>query len=67
VDYWDKAADWEFTRTSSSGNPLRVVKRGFITAKDQAYGISWSTSADDWDRFKPDLQTILDGFQPAKS
>jgi hypothetical protein len=67
VKYWDKAADWEFTRTSSSGNPLHVVKRGFITAKDQAYGISWSTSADDWERYLPQLQTIYDGFKPAKS
>jgi hypothetical protein len=67
VSYWDKAADWEFTRTSDSGNPLHVVKRGFITAKDRAYGITWSTSAADWNANKDNLQLIYQGFVPAKS
>jgi hypothetical protein len=67
VSYWDKAADWEFTRTSDSGNPLHVVKRGFITAPDQAYGISWSTSAGDWNANKDELALIYKGFVPARS
>jgi hypothetical protein len=67
VSYWDKAADWEYTRTSDNGNPLHVVKRGFITAKDQAYGITWSTSAGDWNANKSNLALIYKGFIPAKS
>ena len=67
VSYWDKAADWEFTRTSDNGNPLHVVKRGFITAKDQAYGISWSTSASAWNANKDELALIYKGFKPARS
>jgi hypothetical protein len=67
VDYWDSAADWEFTRTSDRGNPLHVLKRGFITAKDKAYGISWSTSADDWAANKANLELIFRGFKPARS
>jgi hypothetical protein len=67
VSYWDKAADWEYTRTSDSGNPLHVVKRGFITAKDQAYGITWSTSASDWNANRSNLDLIYKGFIPAKS
>ncbi len=43
------------------------MKRGFITAKDQAYGITWSTSADDWNANKANLQLIYKGFVPAKS
>jgi hypothetical protein len=67
VDYWDKAADWEFTRTSSSGNPLHVVKRGFITAKNQAYGITWSTSEKDWNANKANLDLIYRDFVPFRS
>jgi hypothetical protein len=67
VSYWDKAADWEYTRTSDNGNPLHVVKRGFITAKDQAYGITWSTSAGDWQANRSNLDLIYKGFIPAKT
>jgi hypothetical protein len=67
VSYWDNAADWEYTYDSNRGNPLHVVKRGFITAKDQAYGITWSTSAGDWDANKANLDLIYKGFIPAKS
>jgi hypothetical protein len=67
VDYWDKAADWEFTYTSDSGNRLRSVKRGFITAPDQAYGITWMTPEGRWNEYRDDLQVIFDGFRPARS
>jgi serine/threonine protein kinase len=67
VSYWDNAADWEYTYNSNRGNPLHVVKRGFITAKDQAYGITWSTSEKDWAANKPNLDLIYKGFIPAKS
>jgi hypothetical protein len=67
VDYWDKAADWEYTYTSSSGNPLHVRKRGFITAKNQAYGITWSTSEKDWAANLNNLGLIYQGFVPARS
>lgn len=67
VDYWDKAADWEFTYTSSNGNPLHVLNRGFITAPDQAYSIYWSTPADAWQDNLDELKVIHDGFQPARS
>jgi hypothetical protein len=67
VSFWDKAADWEFTYTSDRGNPLHVVKRGLITAKDQAYGITWSTSAGDWDANQGNLALIYKGFVPARS
>jgi hypothetical protein len=65
ADYWERAADWEFTYTSSNGNPLHVVKRGFVTSEDQAYGIHWSTSVDDWQANLGALKVILDGFRPA--
>jgi serine/threonine protein kinase len=67
VDYWDKAADWEFTYTSRSGTPLHVLNRGFVTAPDQAYSIYWSTQADSWDAEVQRLQVVFAGFDPARS
>jgi serine/threonine protein kinase len=66
VDYWDKAADWEFTYTLN-GRPLHVLNRGFITAPDQAYSIYWSTPASTWAADHADLDVILRGFHPARS
>ena len=67
VDYWDKAADWEFTYTSRGGVPLHVVNRGFVTAPDQAYSIYWSTQAQNWDDELQRLQVVFAGFDPARS
>lgn len=67
VDYWDKAADWEFTYTSRSGTPLHVLNRGFVTAPDQAYSIYWSTHAGNWNDELQRLQVVFAGFDPARS
>jgi hypothetical protein len=66
VEYRLKAADWEFTYTTGSGNPQHVVKRGFITGPNQAYGLSWFTSPDDWAGSLKDLQLIYQGFKPRR-
>jgi eukaryotic-like serine/threonine-protein kinase len=65
VDYWDKAADWEFTYTRD-GHPLHVLNRGFVTAPDQAYSIYWSTPASQWAGDRSQLDVILLGFHPAR-
>ena len=65
VDYWDKAADWEFTYTRD-GHPLHVLNRGFVTAPDQAYSIYWSTPASEWANDRSQLDVILRGFHPAR-
>jgi hypothetical protein len=67
VDYFQKAADWEFLYTTRAGNAQHAQKRGFIVGPKQAYGISWYTSPGDWDRAKADLEIIYKGFKPAKS
>ena len=64
VNFWTKAADWEFTYTTSQGNPQHAVKRGVITGPKQAYGLSWYTSPDDWAGSLQFLQLIYQGFQP---
>jgi hypothetical protein len=66
VDFWTKAADWEFIYTTSSGNRQHAVKRGVITGPKQAYGLSWYTSPEDWAAGLKDLQLIYQGFQPRK-
>ncbi|MFC0528089.1 serine/threonine-protein kinase [Phytohabitans kaempferiae] len=66
VDYWDKAADWEWTYTSRNGNRLHVVNRGFITSPNQAYGIYWSTLDSRWAANQENFALIVDSFRPAR-
>ncbi|BCB79945.1 hypothetical protein GCM10022251_08660 [Phytohabitans flavus] len=65
VDYFDKAADWEWTYTSRNGNRLHVVNRGFITSPKQAYGIYWSTLDSSWAANQQNLALVLESFRPA--
>jgi hypothetical protein len=64
VDYFEKAADWEFTYTTSSGR-RHVQIRGVVTSDKQAYGIYWSTPETQWNESRSLLRTITDTFQPA--
>lgn len=63
VDYFDKAADWEFTFTRN-GVRQHVNNRGLITSPNQAYGIYWQTRDADWARLRDDLQLVFDSFRP---
>lgn len=64
VDYFRKAADWEFTYAARSGRQ-HVLNRGVITSPTQAYGIYWSTPESQWDSSQPLLRTITRNFRPA--
>ena len=64
VDYFLKAADWEFTYVRD-GVRLHVNNRGFITSPHRAYGMWWSTPDSQWERYLPDLQLIQRSFRPA--
>ena len=64
VNYFDKAADWEFTYATRSGRQ-HVLIRGVVTGPNQAYGIYWSTPDAQWQQNLPALRTILKTFQPA--
>ncbi|WP_250008100.1 serine/threonine-protein kinase [Actinoplanes sp. M2I2] len=64
TDYFQKAADWEFT-FSRSGVRQHVNNRGVITSKTQAYGFYWQTRDADWSRYRDDLQLVFDSFRPA--
>ncbi|MEJ3742045.1 protein kinase [Actinomycetes bacterium KLBMP 9797] len=67
VDYWDKAADWEWIYTSDRGNRIHVVNRGFVTAPDKAYAIYWSTSDESWAANQDEFALIAASFKPARS
>ncbi|MDQ7911347.1 serine/threonine-protein kinase [Phytohabitans sp. ZYX-F-186] len=66
VDYFDKAADWEWTYTSRNGNRLHVVNRGFITSPNQAYGIYWSTLDSTWAANQKNFALVTGSFRPAR-
>ncbi|MDR7275034.1 serine/threonine-protein kinase [Catenuloplanes atrovinosus] len=63
VDYFQKAADWEWLYNESYGR-VHVNNRGVITAPDQAYGIYWQTNEADWAASQSDLQLIYESFVP---
>jgi eukaryotic-like serine/threonine-protein kinase len=65
VDYFTKAADWEWTYTSRNGNRLHVVNRGFITSPNQAYGIYWSTLDSSWAANQKNFSLVVGSFRPA--
>jgi hypothetical protein len=64
VDYFEKAADWEFTYSTSSG-PRHVLIRGVVTSAHQAYGLYWSTPDSRWNESLPLYRTITATFRPA--
>jgi len=65
VDYFIKAADWEFTHLRN-GRRVHVNNRGFITSPTQAYGMWWSTADRSWARYLPQLELIQRSFRPAE-
>ncbi len=64
VDYFEKAADWEFTYATPSGR-RHVLNRGVVTSDNQAYGIYWSTPDTQWAESRSLYQTFTETFQPA--
>ena len=64
VDYFEKAADWEFTYATTSGR-RHVLIRGVVTSDHQAYGIYWSTPDTQWTESRSLYQTFTKTFQPA--
>ncbi|WP_246613049.1 serine/threonine-protein kinase [Paractinoplanes bogorensis] len=64
VDYFEKAADWEFTFTRG-GVRQHVNNRGVVTSDTQAYGFYWQTRDADWDRYRGELDLVFDSFRPA--
>ncbi|MFG3699648.1 protein kinase [Micromonospora sp. NPDC047620] len=65
IDYFDEAADWEWTQTED-GRAIHVRNRGFVTAPDKGYAIRWDTPADQWAANELIFKTIADGFVPVR-
>jgi hypothetical protein len=66
VDYFLKAADWEFT-FMRDGVRRHVNNRGTVVSKNRAYGIYWQTPDSEWAESRDDLQLVFDSFVPARS
>lgn len=66
VDYWVKAADWEWTY-NLNGVRMHVRNRGFITAPDKAYGMYWRTPEAVWEENLAAFDIIARGFRPARN
>ncbi|WP_328522785.1 serine/threonine protein kinase [Kribbella sp. NBC_00359] len=64
VDYFEKAADWEFTYATPSGR-RHVIIRGVVTSDKRAYGIYWSTPDTQWTESRSLYRTFTKTFQPA--
>ncbi|HEU4422853.1 MAG TPA: serine/threonine-protein kinase [Pilimelia sp.] len=63
VDYFDGAADWEYTYDGGSGR-LHVLNRGFIASDHQAHAIFWLTPDATWTSNKDEFQLIARSFRP---
>ena len=61
-----KAADWEFTYTSSSG-PRHVLNRNVLANSRHAYALYWSVPADQWDASYHFFRTLARTFRPAST
>ncbi|BEL07663.1 hypothetical protein Q0Z83_058540 [Actinoplanes sichuanensis] len=66
VDYFLKAADWEFT-FMRDGVRRHVNNRGTVVSKNRAYGIYWQTPDSEWSDSRDDLQLVFDSFVPDKN
>ena len=64
VDYFEKAADWEFSYATPSGR-RHVIIRGVVTSDKRAYGIYWSTPDTQWTESRSLYRTFTKTFQPA--
>ncbi|MEZ0071834.1 protein kinase domain-containing protein [Planotetraspora sp. GP83] len=65
VDYYEEAADWEFTWRMSSGK-AHVLNRGFVTDKHHGYAIYWHTLDNRWKKDFYYFETFAATFTPAK-
>ncbi len=63
MDYYEKAADWEFTYAVNGGRQ-HVINRGVVTSPRQAYGIYWSTPENQWGDGLQAFRTITSTFRP---
>lgn len=59
------AADWEYTYTSSSGNTLHAVNRGFVlNDRSQAYALNFQTRDAEWEGSRELYDQMAASFQP---
>jgi serine/threonine protein kinase len=65
VDYFLRAADWEFTYTMDGTGPVHVRNRGFVTSEDQGYALYLLTPEDEWESSQDEWRAFTETFRPA--
>jgi hypothetical protein len=66
VDYFVKAADWEYTYAGSGGR-LHVLNRGFVASPRQAHAIFWLTPDRTWAENRDEFDLIARSFKPIQN
>ncbi|HEV2088029.1 MAG TPA: hypothetical protein VGR21_06935 [Cryptosporangiaceae bacterium] len=66
-NYFQEAADWEFTYTGPSGGRQHVINLGFVTGPNRAYGLYWSTPDAQWEESLRYFEVFTSTFKPAAS
>ncbi|GIF05665.1 serine/threonine-protein kinase [Actinoplanes siamensis] len=65
VDYFVKAADWEFTYRRNGTQ--HINNRGVVTSAHQAYGFWFQTPESDWSRYRREvLDVVFASFVPVR-
>jgi hypothetical protein len=62
VDYFEAAADWEFTYRARGGR-VHVLNRGFVT-DDRGFALYWSTPEEQWDDSTDLFEVFAGTFAP---
>ncbi|MEU9885687.1 protein kinase [Sphaerisporangium sp. NPDC051011] len=62
-DYWQTAADWEFT-FGDSRYRSRVIDRGFVTDDNNGFALLYKTDDKDWKDKKKLFETLAATFKP---
>jgi hypothetical protein len=66
IDYYDGAADWEFTFGEPSGVRMHGLVRDFLVAPGKGYTIVWCTRDFDWQPNLDNSRLVLASFNPPR-
>jgi actin-like ATPase involved in cell morphogenesis len=66
TDYFDAAAEWEFTYTDRAGDRMRARTVALVAPGHRGYAILWCTYDSIWQNNLTDYSLVLGGFRPAQ-
>ena len=66
TDYFDAAAEWEFTYIDRAGDRMRARTVALVAPGHRGYAILWCTYDSIWQNNLTDYSLVLGGFRPAQ-